>query len=218
MTAQGMLVVTVTFVSFALLHSLTVSRFFKNYISGIIGETRMQAYYRLGFTLVAAIATVLAVYVIIIQPDTTLYRPPGYVVWPARFVQLAGIAIFILAQKPIKTGFFTGLQQAKDYISTGKTGGDMEGIPEDALVTTGIYGLVRNPMYLAGILIFMFEPVITLNNLVLRFLATAYFVWGAYIEERRFLADFGEAYIEYRRKVPRLNIIAGIYRKKHEVA
>jgi len=213
MTAQGMLVITVAFVSFALIHSLTVSRAFKNYVSGIIGETRMRAYYRLGFTLVSAITAALAGYVIIIQPDATLYRPPGYILWPARFIQFAGIAIFFLAQKPFKAGYFTGLKQAKDYLRTGRTGGDMEGIPEDALVTTGIYGLVRNPMYLAGILIFMFEPVITANNLVLRVLAVAYFIWGGCIEERRFAPAFGDAYHEYRYQVPMFNIIAGIIRK-----
>lgn len=213
MIEQGMFVVTVAFVSFALVHSLTVSRAFKKFVTKIIGETRMRAYYRLGFTLVSAITAVLAGYIIIIQPDATLYRPPGHIIWPARVVQLIGIAIFFSAQKPFKTGYFTGLKQASDYISTGKTGGDLEGIPEDALVTTGIYGLVRNPMYLAGIMIFLFEPVITANNLVLRTLAVAYFIWGGYIEERRFASDFGDAYYEYRDKVPMFNIIAGLIRK-----
>jgi Phospholipid methyltransferase len=186
---------------------------FKKSVTKIIGETKMRAYYRLGFTLVSAVTAALAGYVIIIQPDTTLYRPPGYIIWPARVVQLAGIAIFLLAQKPFRAGYFTGLKQAGDYIKTGSTGGDIEGIPEDALVTTGIYGVVRNPMYLAGIMIFLFEPVITANSLVLRALAVIYFIWGGYIEERRFAPAFGDAYYEYRRKVPMFNIIAGLIRK-----
>jgi protein-S-isoprenylcysteine O-methyltransferase Ste14 len=208
-----MVTVAIAFVSFALIHSITVSRAFKNYVSGIIGETRMRAYYRLGFTLVSVVTAVLAGYVIIMQPDTFLYRPPVYILWPARALQFAGIVMFLLAQKPFKTGYFTGLRQAGDYIRTGSTGGDMEGIPEGSLVTTGIYGLVRNPMYLAGIIIFLFEPVITANNLVLRTLAVAYFIWGGYIEERRFAPSFGDAYHEYRRKVPLFNIITGLIRK-----
>ena len=72
------------------------------------------------------------------------------------------------------------------------------------LVTSGVYGLVRHPMYLAGILIFLFEPVVTVNSLSLRVLAVAYFLFGAFIEERRFLHDFGDDYRAFREKVPRL--------------
>ena len=81
------------------------------------------------------------------------------------------------------------------------------------LVTSGVYGLVRHPMYLAGMLIFLFEPAMTVNSLSLRVPATLYFLFGTFIEELRFLHDFGDAYRAYREEVPRLNIIAGITRK-----
>ncbi len=208
-----MLVVAAAFVTFALIHSVTVSRAFKNYVSGIIGENWMRAWYRLTFTIISIVTASAAGYIIWTQPDTVLFVSPWYLSWPARALQLIGVYIMFEAMRPFSAGYFSGWRQASDFLKTGRTGGDIEGMPEDALVTTGIYGLVRNPMYLAGIMIFLFEPVITVNNLVLRTLAVAYFLWGGYIEERRFAPAFGDAYYEYRRNVPLFNIIGGFIRK-----
>jgi len=205
--------VIAAFITFAFLHSLTVSRVFKNFLSGIIGENRMRAYYRLGFTVFSAITALAAFYIIWTQPDHTLYRPPQYISIPARIVQVFGVLIFLSSSKIIHPGAFMGVRQAMNYLKTGETAGDIEGIENTGLVTWGVYGLVRHPMYLAGILVFLFEPVITANNLALRVLAALYFLFGTFIEERRFLHDFGDEYAAYRREVPRLNIIAGIARK-----
>ncbi|MHB8173025.1 MAG: methyltransferase family protein [Nitrospirota bacterium] len=205
--------VAIAFVSFAFLHSLTVSRVFKSLLSRIIGETAMRAYYRLAFTAFSAIITGAAFYAIIIQPDTILFRPPEYISVPARIIQVLGFLIFLAALKPFHAGSFSGLRQAMNYLREGSTSGDIEGIDNAGLITSGVYGLVRHPMYLAGILIFLFEPVITVNNLELRLLATAYFLFGMFIEERRFLQDFGGLYVDYRQKVPMFNVVAGIAKK-----
>jgi protein-S-isoprenylcysteine O-methyltransferase Ste14 len=206
-------VVALTFISFASLHSLTVSRAFKRAVASAAGETWMRAYYRLVFTVFSAAITALAAYVIFSQPDVMYYRPDWYIALPARMLQIAGVVMLFVAMRPFDIGYFTGVRQSREFAGSGSTGGDMEGIKGNTLVTTGLYGLVRHPMYLAGILIFLFEPDVTQNNLVLRGLAVLYFVLGALIEERRFLADFGESYREYQKKVPMFNIWAGILRR-----
>ncbi len=205
--------IIIAFISFACLHSLTVSRAFKKLMSRIIGETVMRAYYRLAFTVFSALITLAAFYVIVIQPDTVLFRPPVYVSLPARLLQAVGILIFLAALKPVNRRAFTGIRQAMDYLHSGRTSGDIEGIENTGLVTSGAYGLVRHPMYVAGIFVFLFEPAITINSLELRILACTYFVFGMFIEERRFMQDFGEAYRAYRENVPMFNIVAGIFRK-----
>ncbi len=205
--------VITAFITFAFLHSLTVSRVFKKFLSGIIGESRMRAYYRLGFTVFSAAITLSAFYIIWTQPDFPIYRPPQYISIPARLVQVFGVLIFLASSNIIHPGAFMGVRQAIDYLKSGKTFGDIEGMENTGLVTYGVYGLVRHPMYLAGILVFLFEPVVTANNLALRVLAALYFLFGTFIEERRFLHDFGDEYAVYRREVPRLNIIAGIVRQ-----
>jgi protein-S-isoprenylcysteine O-methyltransferase Ste14 len=210
-------VTALAFLVFALLHSITVSSAFKGFVAKFAGERWMRAWYRLAFTVFSFVTAFAAAYIIWTQPDTTFFTPPWYVSWPAHAVQLAGVFIMFEAMRPFSAGYFSGWKQASEYLKTGRTGGDIEGIADNTLVTTGVYGLVRHPMYLAGIMIFLFEPVITANNLALRAFAVAYFIWGGYIEERRFAPAFGDAYQEYRRKVPMYNLIAGLIRKTRNV-
>ncbi len=59
-------------------------------------------------------------------------------------------------------------------------------------------------MYLAGLIIFTFNPIITVNGLTVTVLADLYFLFGVFIEERRFLTVFGDEYRRYMERVPRL--------------
>lgn len=73
------------------------------------------------------------------------------------------------------------------------------------LITSGIYGHVRNPLYVGNILVIcgaavLFHSVLILP-LALAWVATVYMVATMY--EERSLADLmGEPYLEYRRNVP----------------
>ena len=60
--------------------------------------------------------------------------------------------------------------------------------------------MVRHPWYAGGILIvWIGNPDVTavLTNLVI----TGYFLIGAIFEEQKLLAEFGEEYMDYRRRV-----------------
>ena len=83
------------------------------------------------------------------------------------------------------------------------------------LVQTGVYGLVRHPQYLAGILMNLALWMITQDWLVGVFglVAAATYFGSIPLEEQDNLDDFGEAYKEYQAKVPCLNFFAGIVRK-----
>jgi protein-S-isoprenylcysteine O-methyltransferase Ste14 len=71
-------------------------------------------------------------------------------------------------------------------------------------------------MYLAGILLFAFEPHLTVKSIVLRVLAVGYFIWGGCIEERRFIRDFGDTYEKYRQDVPMFNILKSVVSSRRE--
>jgi hypothetical protein len=73
------------------------------------------------------------------------------------------------------------------------------------LVTTGPYAYTRNPMYL-GHLIFLAGLAVTLHSPRAALLAAAVAMWfdrRVRGDEARLLAQFGEAYAAYRRRVPR---------------
>lgn len=186
------------FIAFALLHSVTASDPFKSLLSRVLGRDTIDRYYRLAFNIFSAAITAAAGYVILSQPDSLMYRPPWYLLWPAHAVQFGGMALLMIAFRPFDAGAFLGTKP-------------QAGKPE--LTTSGIYGLVRHPMYLAGIIVFLFEPNITENCVAVRFLAAAYFIYGAFMEERRLVREYGEEYLQYRTQVPMFNIIEGLIRK-----
>lgn len=82
------------------------------------------------------------------------------------------------------------------------------------LVDSGVYGIVRHPQYLAGVLISIAMPMITQHWLVLSLgIVTAVIMYmGTYDEEQGCIEKFGEEYKEYMEKVPRMNFILGIIR------
>ena len=64
----------------------------------------------------------------------------------------------------------------------------------------GIYGWVRPPMMVAGLL-FLLTSGPSLNNIVYTVMYTAYMVIGGYYEERRMINMFADDYRHYQRRV-----------------
>jgi protein-S-isoprenylcysteine O-methyltransferase Ste14 len=118
-------------------------------------------------------------------------------------VQAAGLVVGLLSFNAVNFLEFVGAAQAWRYVTRRQVAGDMEGITGQRLVKTGMYAVVRHPLYLAGIMIFTFEPNITRNWLAVSALADAYFIYGAFVEERRLIGRFGDEYRRYMKEVPR---------------
>ncbi len=83
------------------------------------------------------------------------------------------------------------------------------------LVDTGIYAVVRHPQYLGGILAIFITTLLWYPHWLFGILGTA----GAAIcyisareEERKLVQKFGNDYIQYMQRVPRMNILLGIKR------
>ena len=83
-----------------------------------------------------------------------------------------------------------------------------------AVVTTGIYAVIRHPLYLGWMLVYVALVLFAQHWLVLLIAVTG--ITCLYIicvqEERRLLERFGEEYVRYMRAVPRLNILTGVMR------
>lgn len=199
-----MIHVIIIFLLFAFIHSITVSKKMKKVCSDFFGETFMRVYYRSLYNAVSCITAGTAFYLIHQVPDRQLWTAPAWLLWIMHAIQLAGVAFGSLAFRHFDTGEFLGLRQITRYWKRGEVEGNIEGLTQNELVTTGAYGIVRHPLYLAGIIIFTFNPNVTRNSLTISVLADLYFLFGAFIEERRFIRIFGDRYLEYRKRVPRL--------------
>lgn len=192
------------FLAFAFVHSITVSRWFKDRCKEQFGETFLRVWYRFLYTCIS-IATVAAAFALIRKvPDQVLWQGPAWFRWAVHAVQFAAVLFGVRAFEHSDAAEFLGVGQVWRYLLHGEVSGDAEGLSERGLVTTGVYGIVRHPMYLAGIVIFTFEPNITRNGMLITVLADLYFLFGALIEDRRFAAVYGEEYRHYRERVPLL--------------
>lgn len=199
-----MITITIIFLSFALIHSITVARWFKELCTRSFGETFMRVWYRFLYTAVSGVTAAIAVYFIAQAPDRVLWTAPSWLRWLLQGIQIAGFVFGVQAFQYLDKWEFMGFRQVWRYLAKGEAAGNVEGLTDRELVTTGVYGIVRHPLYVAGLIIFTFSPNITVNGLTITVLADLYFIFGMFIEERRFLTIFGDQYREYMKKVPRM--------------
>ncbi|MDP2168089.1 MAG: isoprenylcysteine carboxylmethyltransferase family protein [Thermodesulfovibrionales bacterium] len=194
--------ITLIFLSFAFVHSLSAAGFVKALTGRIFGRGFVRAFYRFLYTCFSALTTLGAVYLILGIPDVTLYEAPFLLRLLMHAIQSGGFILGILSLRAVNPFEFMGFSQAWRYIVKGQAGGDAEGMTGEGLIKTGVYGIVRHPLYLAGIIIFSFNPVITRNWLTVSVLSDMYFIFGAFIEQRRLIRRFGNEYRKYMKEVP----------------
>jgi len=129
------------------------------------------------------------------------YDPEG-----SEFLINSGWVVILLSALfgwlPIFTFRRKGHVEGRAYIHTTK------------LVDSGVYGIVRHPQYLAGILISVALPMISWHWLVsmLGLFSIILLYWATFDEENRCIEKFGEDYQRYKSRVPRLNFIQGLWR------
>lgn len=170
-------------------HSFLASSFAKDMGKGFIGRGGMRLY-RLGYNAFSMISFAPILYLVATLEDRPLYQIPA----PWSFAMLGGQALSVLllliAVLQTDTLSFIGLKQLFEEEKPGQ------------LVTRGLYTLVRHPLYLFSLTFLWFSPAMTVNTLVFYIGVTAYFIIGAYFEERKLLRDLGEAYEGYKRRTP----------------
>jgi protein-S-isoprenylcysteine O-methyltransferase Ste14 len=75
--------------------------------------------------------------------------------------------------------------------------------------------VVRHPQYLGGVFSIFVTTILWYPHWlcgVLGVIATAVIYMGCREEDQRLVQRFGDDYVDYMRKVPRMNILAGVIR------
>lgn len=83
------------------------------------------------------------------------------------------------------------------------------------LVDTGIYAIVRHPQYTGGIYAIFLTTFLWYPHWlfgVLGATGTAVIYMGCREEDRRLIEKFGDDYIDYMKRVPRINVFLGLHR------
>ncbi|MEK6476114.1 isoprenylcysteine carboxylmethyltransferase family protein [Catalinimonas sp. 4WD22] len=175
------------------LHSVLATNQVKDFLKNKMG--RSARYYRLLYN-IFAILSILPVLLYNALISTKVLIPAD---WKdiVSFLGLAlstyGVIIVRLAFRQYSFKEFLGLKQLKND-------------EDESLNTEGILGAVRHPLYFGGLLIiigfWLFAP--SLANLITVIMLILYILVGIRFEERKLVAQYGEAYKKYQEEVPML--------------
>jgi len=93
--------------------------------------------------------------------------------------------------------------------------GHAEGI---GLVESGMYAFVRHPEFLGHILIIFAMVIISQHwiSVIIGAILIVLLCFAMIDEEKRNMEKFGNAYMDYMKRVPKINLIAGIIRQIHK--
>ena len=175
------------------LHSLLASTWVKSKAQRIAGQTASR-WYRLTYNLIGGLTFLPVLAIPARWPGAVLYQIP----WPWSVAPLAlqalALALLVIGLMQADMFHFLGLRQLRGSPETGTP----------RLEVRGLRRWVRHPLYFAGLMFIWLTPVMTTSSLALTIGLTIYIYLGSIHEERRLVAEFGSAYLEYQRRVPRL--------------
>lgn len=178
---------------FGLQHSVMARPFFKSAYRSRFGDSTFAATYTLASSLVLGL--------LLWQWRTV----PG-VLWrvdaatPAallRIASLAGWALVVVSFAVMNAPRLLGAEQIVAVLRR-------RPVPVPEFRTPGPYRWVRHPILLGFLVGLWVTPVMNGDRLVLAAAMSAYIAVGIVLEERDLVAELGDAYREYRRRVPAL--------------
>ena len=194
-----MTIFTLSFIGWALLHSVTAASFFKRSVRKQIGDEAYNGLYRLVYNLFATVTFLPVFYALYIYvPTTAVWNITTPYEWAFLLIRGGGAIGLIVSLLQTDLWEFAGIRQAIRYFAA-----DKSAAPTPQLVTVGVYGWVRHPLYLFSMMMIWFSPLMTLNGLIFNLLVTLYFWIGSSYEEKRLETEFGAAYTAYKQRVPR---------------
>ena len=183
---------TLALAAYYTLHSLLAADSVKARLAQLVPPR----YYRLCYNGLAAglLAIIFILYFLV--EKRPLWSPNQVLPYPGGLLALAGIIWVVKALAGYNLGEFTGLEQLK-------TGSQPR---HETLVISGLNAQVRHPLYFGMLLVVWGILFILPTDAMLAFclVSTAYLYVGGKLEERKLVAQFGEAYQKYQREVPML--------------
>jgi protein-S-isoprenylcysteine O-methyltransferase Ste14 len=189
---RNIVILTAYVGAWAALHSVLASLGVKAWARRQLGEGVCR-WYRLAFNAIALVTFAPFVALLLLLPDRVLYVIPVPWRWLTLGIQV--LAALALAWTLLQTGVlrFAGMTQLVTP----------HGTASGPLQVRGFYCYVRHPLYVFSTILLWLMPVMTLNTAIANVLIAAYFVVGSHFEERKLRREFGAAYDEYARHVPR---------------
>ncbi len=179
-------------VIFFIQHSCMIRRPFRRRMERFIPEEYYSAFYAIVSGIV--LLTVIGFW----QGSDRMFAAfHGISRWVFRFMFLASLAGFAWGTRALKFFDPFGIRQIINYLRGRKPG-------YAPFIVRGPYRWVRHPLYFFTLLMIWSCPDLTMDRLLFNVLWTIWIFVGALLEEQDLIADFGDSYIGYQRRVPML--------------
>jgi len=190
---EAHVIYSIAWLSFGFGHSLLASAKARDVFVPTLG-----AYYRLTYNLIALVHIVVVMVVgMSVFDGMAKFVRPHWLELSQSVLWILGLAILLLALSSYDLGRLAGTAQIRNYRR-----GLVE--PEDEpLRLKGLHAYVRHPLY-TGAHLLLWGAAQDSLSLATPLWGSGYLLIGAYFEERKLLALYGEDYASYRRKVPAL--------------
>ena len=186
------------FTLFALHHSLFARTSLKHRVQRAIPSHLERSLY----TWIASLLFIITVAAWQPVPGT-LYRVSGSWAWIGVAAQVAGFVLTFLGARAVDALDLAGVRPF--LLRQGD-----EPPRHVPLTTSGVFGLVRHPLYFGWALFVFGATHMTATRFLFAVVSTAYIALAIPWEERSLVAAFGADYLAYRKKV-RWRMVPGLY-------
>lgn len=177
---------------FFIQHSFMVRKRFKEWITRRINPVYYSALF--------SIASGLALFTLLLfwqKSEPVVFISPDWLVWVSHAAFLFSIIGFIWGIRSLGSFDPFGLGSIRRALK-GKT------TRPSPFIIKGPYQYVRHPLYSFFILMIWSHPHLTPDRLLFNLCWTLWIIIGSYWEEKDLVSVFGEAYLDYRKRVPNL--------------
>lgn len=165
------------------------------------------SFYRVGFNVVSLVLLLPILWQMQRNPGPTWWAWHGWAAWLGNGLALAAIAGFVVSLRHYDGKEFLGLRQMQ---ATRSKSGPIDAIgtiptidDKEEFRISPFHRYVRHPWYFFS-LILIWTRDMNGATLVSATLLTLYFVAGSLLEERKLIAQHGDAYRRYAQRVPGL--------------
>ncbi len=190
---EAIVVDLVLLLLFALQHSIMARPAFKQWWTGIIP----QASERSTYVLLSSLILLFVFWQWRPIPAPVVWQVDGIAAWLLTGVYWLGWGIVLASTFMIDHFDLSGLRQAFFALRGAEA-------PGQSFRTPLLYKIVRHPLMLGFLHAFWATPEMTAGHLLFALSTTAYILIALQFEERDLIAQFGNAYQEYCRRVPML--------------
>jgi len=183
----------IAWLAYFVIHSLMASLWVKTRVAA--RWPKFMPWYRLFFNTMATVLLVIPLYLTWAIGGEAVFAWRGVWWWIGNGLAIAALAGFLYSLGHYDGSEFLGLRQLRD--------GEKRVEDQERFRVSPLHRHVRHPWYFLG-LVLIWTRDMTAAMLVSAVMMTLYFVIGSRLEERKLLEYYGEAYREYRRRVPGL--------------